>query len=243
MINKQTLTLIGPAALAGVLFAIMVLIGGLLPVRAATPTPSPSPDTEDAVLDVNAKQTIEEIKKRIEKNRSKVQGTIDDLLQKRRGFIGEVLRVTGESITVENADGTTIIALSQGVTVTKDDEAIQVDDIAVGNWAIVMGSVQDDVSIEPQFVEIYEETLQPEPKTVELGTITNINASEITLTSRSTGEKLVIELSTSTEYQNADGTEISRTDFEEDMNCLITGTISDGSIEALTVRSLAPLDV
>ena len=64
---KKTLSLVGPVALVGLLFAAMVLLGGLLPVRAATPTPSPSPETEDSILDVDEQQTIEEIKKRIEK--------------------------------------------------------------------------------------------------------------------------------------------------------------------------------
>ncbi|MFZ1721906.1 MAG: hypothetical protein WAU07_05375 [Microgenomates group bacterium] len=248
--NKLSLSTLGPVALTGVLFALLILIGAWFPVRAASPSPSPvsqeiKDDDEEKTspLDVEAQQTIDEIKKRIEKNRSRVQGTIDELLGKRRGFIGEIRRVTGESITVENGDGTTIIALSESLTLVKDGDALEVDDIAVGNWAIVMGSVQDSTSIEPQFVEVYDETLEPDPKSVTLGTITEISAKEITIVSRSTNEELTFDIVTTTDFQNADGSEIKRTDFEEDMNCLITGSLADETIEALTIRSLAPLDV
>jgi len=225
---------------------IMLLLGSFFPVRAATPTPKAQEKLEATSAaendDSQAQQTIEEIRKRIEKNRSKVQGTIDDLLSKKRGFIGEIERVTGESLTVRSTDGTTIIPITNAVSISKDTEALAVDEVAVGNWAIVMGSVSSQNAIEPQFIEIFEDSLEPTPKAVLLGSITEMKRGEISLLARNSGEEKAITVSNDTTYQNSDGSEAELSDFSEQMNCLITGVITEDGIEASTIRSLAPLD-
>lgn len=201
---------------------------------------SSSPSAEDA-------KTIEVIKKRLEKTveSARVQG-VSDTARRKHGFIGEVVRVSEETITVSNQTTTTIIPLKD-VQLLKGSKKIELTEVAVGNWATVLGFTEGtDQTFTPRVIVISATSLQPSPKLVRLGTITDIDTKKLEIKLRSSGDTEVFALTSKTSYQDNEGTKLVRADFEADTAILITGyeeQNDDGETEkfATIVRSLAPL--
>lgn len=170
----------------------------------------------------------------------KVNGAINNLLNKKVAMIGEVTRITDESITITNLSGIKILDLSNNPKIIKGSEEIAVDKIEVENWVTVLGQVEDDKFVS-HFIYVSATTLRPKAQEVMIGTITSITNSEVKVRTRSGDEEKTLKLSKFTSYQDSDGEDVYANSFSKDINILITGTNDEINTTALTLRSLAPL--
>lgn len=205
--------------------------------------------TEEAQADQEAtdssstSDSINDIKKIIKENieNSKVKGAIDNLLNRKIAILGQVTRITDETITIENIDGTRILPLDDEPEITKDGDQIDVDKVEVENWVLALGNLKED-NFSPRFIEVSTDTLRPKNQMVMIGTISEIGLKQITIIPRSEESEKTLTVSTSTVFQDFDGEEVSLSDFEEDFNVLVTGFVDDeGDVTIATLKSLAAL--
>ena len=215
--------------------SLTMLYGVLTPVSiyAQTKTDSETQEASDS-------SSIENIKKIIKDNLNSglVRGTIDNLMNRKVALIGEVSRVTDEAITVTNRLGTRIIQVTDVLSITKDGKNIEITDVAVENWILVLGKITDD-NFTPVFIEVNEDTLRPKEQFISIGTVTQITATKITIDPRNSDSEEEISLVTNTTYENSNGEEINKSLITQDITVLVTGYIDDGVMEAATVHSLA----
>ncbi len=188
----------------------------------------------------SADVTTQEIKKRIEKAilEEKVHGK-----DTRRGYFGEITRVTDDTVTVQSFDKTHIIPVdTEGLVISKDDQAIEPGDIVVGNWAIVLGELDDD-QVKAQRIIISEESLRPRSQEVFIGTITDISSRSITLIPRGSEDERRYTLSKSVKMEDAEGNEITATELEEDLNCLVVALHGedDDDLELIAIKALVSI--
>lgn len=186
----------------------------------------------------SSSESIKEIMKNADLK--KVNGAINNLLNKKVAMIGEVARITDESITITNILGTRILALNNNPKIIKNKEIIGVEKVEVENWVMVLGKLEED-NFSPHFIYVSTETLRPKNQEVIMGTITSISNSELKISNRSGNEEQTLKLSKNTNYQNSNGEEVSASNFSKDLNVLVTAFIDDSSTTVATLRSLAAL--
>lgn len=198
----------------------------------ATPSPSPTGSPTD--------QANQEIKKRIEKitETGQVNGVMSTKLSEKTGFVGEVSRLSQESLTIRQGSDTTIIPFTDTLALFSKDKKISPDDIEVGNWAIVLGSKTND-KMNPEYVLVSKTSLQPKAKFVGIGTITNISKGKITVLPRGATTEQALTITKTSKFQNDDNTDLKATDFQKDLSVVVTGFRNDdGTFSLLTVHAL-----
>jgi hypothetical protein len=209
----------------------------LTQARNSTPAAAAS---ASASPDVVNEELSKRIKKKLEEKRDQVKGVLDSLLSDKRAMIGEVSRITDDAITIQHQTGTTIIPLSKQVTLLKNNKTIAIDEIAVGNWATVLGHRERN-TIEPEFVLISTESLLPKQQIVLLGSITKESKNSLTIQPRGDEAEKTVSLTRSTVVQSANGEAATAANLSTEITVLISGYISENGIEARTIRSLAEL--
>jgi hypothetical protein len=199
--------------------------------------------TDSETEEASGSSSIESIKKIIKENLNSglVQGAIENLINRKVAMIGEVSRVTDETITLTNRLGTRIIPVSDVLSITKDGKDLSVTDIAVENWILVLGKIKDD-NFTPIFIEVSAKSFRPKNQFVTIGTVTDITATTITIDPRSSDSEKEIKLVKGTTFEGVDGEEINKSLLSEDITVLISGYIEDESMEAATVHSLAVIE-
>jgi len=200
---------------------------------------------QDSTNSANPTETTRQLKERIQRivdeKKDQIKGVIDDLSQQRTGFIGEVQRVTEESITINNQHGTRILPIDDQVTLRRNNNDIEISEIAVGDWLVVMGVEADDAFV-PLRILASSTSLRPRSHVVALGSIADISRNSLTLLSR-TGEEVEFVTNTNTSFQDNDGEEVLVSEFVEEMQVIVVG-YEDKDDKILTVvRTLAPLTV
>lgn len=201
---------------------------------------------DDTSEEASNSATTSELKKRIEKvvdeKREQIKGVLQDLLANKKGFIGEITRISEEAITVKSADNTTIIPIAESLNIMQDGKDLEVSAIEVGNWVTVLGN-KDGEGIEAEYLMVSDDSLSPKPQLVNLGSITEITRTSITITTRGTQEDRELNIVKGTEFQDVDGEEATVAEFEEDLNVLVVAVQGDKEgWDLLTVRSLAPFE-
>lgn len=228
---------IKPTLIAFLLFLTLVVSFAVtLPVTAQTKSATPAA----ATLEETAGGAIDEIKKRIEDNTSKVKGAINTLLNAKFGTIGEVQRINDGALTFQNRQGTTILVIDDTITITKNGKALPLEDIAVGNWVTVLGTKATN-DFTPKFILVSETTLRPKTQIVAIGPISEITSKAVTIIDRASGESKSFTITRSTVMQDDAGEKAVIADFEEDVTVLITGFDTETGFQLATLRSLAPL--
>lgn len=187
------------------------------------------------------KKLKERIERIVEEKRDQIQGAIDNLSQRKQGFIGQVTRVSEEAITIKNSKGTIIVPIDETVALIKGGQDISIDDIAVDNWLLVIGFVEDD-TFTPRRILVSTNTLRPRSHLVSLGTIQSLTSSELQIRSRLGDEEINFILSSKTEFQDLEGSEVSQSDFSNDLQVLVVGYQDEDNKRATVIRALATLD-
>jgi hypothetical protein len=201
---------------------------------------------EDATQGAEATDsTTQKLKERIEKiveeKKQQIQGVITDLSYTKRGFIGEIQRLTQETITIKNEKGTQIIPLNQDLKLIKAGKEILPDGIAVGDWTMVLGIVESDEFV-PKKIYVYSESLLPISRFVEIGTIQEITTKNLVIKPRSKEETIELLINTKTRYQDSAGEKAMLKNFEENMQVLLIGIEDENSKTTTVLRALAPFE-
>jgi ribosome maturation factor RimP len=215
-----------------------------------------SPSADPAVTN----SLKEQINKVIKEKKEQVKNKIKDLSQHKRGFVGQIDRVSEEAITVRHRSGSQVIPLEKSLLLVKnkaeEQESITVDDLAVDAWTAVLGyQIEDD--FEPIKVIVSEERLAPQPQKVAIGSVVSISNDELVLKTRKDEVEISFQLNQTTNYQDLAGNEITHDDLFEDVQCLVAGYKDSGddndadeaeseatetANHALLVKSLAPVE-
>jgi hypothetical protein len=191
--------------------------------------------TTQAILDrINKKLTQEE--------QEQLDKTIEQLAVKRGAMIGQVERVTEEALTITTTQGTVILATDEELEIKKSNKDIALDQIGVDDWLLVMG-VTDGTQITPEYIFVSSTTLRPKPHSVVLGTLSEINKSSLSVTSRADGEITNFNISNKTEYQDVDAKDAKLNQFSTDLTVLGIGYEEVNKTETTqvltTLRALA----
>ena len=219
-----------------ILLALFMIAIAVFPVQAATTdeaTESAQPSSSETTK--NLKERIERV---VKDKQDQIKGVIDTLSSKKRGFIGQVQRVSQEALTVKNPNGVHIISITDQVEIKKSGKSINIDDVAVDEWALIIGEMEDD-TFTPSTIEISTTSLRPKTYTVILGSVEKISSGSITIVPRATNaDTITFDLKTSTEYQDLEKNELSRTNITEDMQVLLVGYQDDDDNVATTIQTL-----
>lgn len=227
----------------GIAFTFALLLGitsisSVSAVSAQSATPGAGTEATDSA-------TTEELRKRIERvvdeRREQIKGVVEDLLGKKGAYIGQISRISEEAITVKQGETPTIIPISDTLVILQDATPLSIDKIEVGNWAIVLGTRSDN-AIEPEYLIISDLSLRPQNQLVKLGSIKNINRSQLVFIPRGTQDELTATIQRATKFQDSDGDTAAVTEFEADLSVLVTAVEGKDGWELKSVRSLAPLD-
>lgn len=210
-------------------------------VVAAT-TPASKSASNNASPSASPEETTLELKKRIEKvveeKRDQIKGVISNLLSDKKGFLGEVSRLSGEALTIKRQNGDTIILpLTEKIIILKANKKITAEDIEVGNTVTIVGYESNDQFM-PEFI-LVSTAARPKSKQVLLGTITAIARGKFTIKARGAEEEKVYIIPTKAKFENVDGATLKVTDFDEDIAVLVIATENDkNQLELSTIRAL-----
>lgn len=201
-----------------------------------------SESTDSAELDEQVRESMLERVRNVT-SREQVQGALYDLLSQKGGYMGEITRISEEAITLSTSTGSVIVPLQEGVSILEDDAIIAVDSIEVGSWATVLGNRVDE-QIEPEFVVVSEETLQPPTQRIVVGSIFEISRTALTITARDGGSETTFTIDSDSVFEDQDGEAATWQDFDADYAVLVVA-IEDPETEdefiVSTVRSMVNL--
>lgn len=208
----------------------------LQPKATVSPTPSPSPAATP--------DTTQNLKDRINKVlKEQVQGVEDQTNQKKRGFIGEVQRVTETSITLRTNKGSQILNVEGGIVIARDNKKASLDDIAVGDWAIAMGYVNDD-AFELKRLLVSSTSLRPRRYQTTIGTLEEIKSTrtsvQIIISPRFIKEKKTFVLAKTVTFQDGQGNPLTQKDLKTDSQYAVISYQDGETLTAILVRALAP---
>ena len=206
-------------------------------VQAQTATDSTETnETNDPETTKNLQERIERI---IKERREQIKGALSEIDTQRRGVIGEIQRVTEDSLTIRSQIGTEIIPLTNTVypiSILKDGEAISFDEIAVGNWLLALGTIEDD-TFQPIRLLVSDDSLRPRTRSVSIGTISDLGRTTIEIENRSGTGVSTYTTNQSTEYQDLEGEEITRADLDETMQAVVAGIVDSDTNDDNTTGS------
>ncbi len=228
------------------LLIITFLALSVVQVHAASPSPStsPRPTISPSPTAETTQETTQKLKERIERvvdeKREQIKGVLTELSKKKKGFVGEVQRVSENSITVKTRKSTQIIPLTDKVTITKQNKKIALTDIAIGDWAIVIGGFKDD-EFQPERLIISSTSLLPKPQIVMIGSVDGILRNKMTVTSRANAEKKEFLMVKASLYQDSNGDAIKATQVSTGVQALIIAQETDQGTELKAIRLLVPL--
>jgi hypothetical protein len=222
---------------SGLFMALAMVAPTRLVAQTASASASPS---GSPTLTETTQRLRERIEKIVEEKRDQVEGALDELATQRRGFIGEIQRVSSETLTVKTNKSTQILPLTPTTGITKAGKTIPVDDIAVGDWAIVIGRIVDD-EFQLDRLVISSASLRPPSQAVVLGTLSAITRSTATVQPRNQEAATQFNLVKTTTYQDIEGNSIRLTDIKADTQILAVGVNTDKGVEARVIRVLVPL--
>lgn len=224
--------------------SFMTAVGLLSPFAALAQTKTATTSTTTATNTASPSATTQNLRERIEKivdeKRDQIKGVLDEFDQKKRGTLGSVTRVSEESITVKTRKATEIIPLPSDVIIEKSGKSIKTGDIAVGDWVVVMGIIDNDTFV-PKRILVSSTSLRPATPVVSLGTISTVEKTQLKITPRSGEDAFTIITSTKTNYQDINGAKINRTDLKQDMQALVIGV--ESSANEKTARLIRVLTV
>lgn len=219
--------------------AVFFLLLSPLTVQAQTATDSATPSPE--ITTQNLKERIERV---VQEKKEAIKGAIDRLGTQKRGFIGEIQRISEETLSVKTSKGIRIVALSDpNITILKNQKAITIENISVGDWVVAMGFAEEDGTFTPRRLLISSQTLRPKDFRVELGTLVNIGKTTITLNSRKDSTNIEYTLEKSSVIQDIQGDEITLKEVTTDLQALVVSTTNEDDEQVIEViRVLSDLD-
>lgn len=186
----------------------------------------------------NLKERIERI---VEEKKDQIKGIINNLDSTKQGFIGQVTRISEETVTLKTNKATKILPINNQVELLRGTTAMKLSDVAVDNWLVVMGIIEDD-NFKPIRILVSTEDIRPKSYLVTLGTITDSDRNSFTITPRDNPEPVKIFTNTKTVFEDLRGTVIARAKVETDTQALMIAYDDDGDKIAQRIRVLTEID-
>ena len=195
--------------------------------------------------------TTEKLKERIEKiveqRKDKVEQVLGNISSQKKGFIGQVSRVSETTLTLDVIGTTRVVPFDKTVSLLKNTDSANntegketsTENISVDNWALVMGMWEDD-TLTPRKIIIFEKSPRPDTHIVSLGSLQKINKNSIKFQARGKEEVLSITLNNNTNFEDFNGEEATVSRFTEEDQALVVGYKTDKGSYATTIRALAP---
>lgn len=226
-----------------IIIALFFVLLGLVSTRLILAQIDDSKTEVDSLETEVMPSDTQPLKDRIEK-KAEEASTID---QKKKAIVGQIERVSEESLTLINSKGIQIIPVDETTQLTKAGEAIELADIAIEESAIVLGIIQEE-SFQPLKIIITEEKLLPDPQKIVIGSLVEISDNQLIIRSRETQEEITFDFVISTRFEDEAGEEINQSALFEEVQLLVAGSIiaqtdtDDETPTAAVVRSLATLE-
>lgn len=204
--------------------------------QSSAQSPSPSPTGSNSETTDNLRERIEKI---VEEQREKVQTLLGQEDRIRQGFIGEITRVSSETLALNILGATRIIPLDSTVEIVQGTTPIQPEAIEVGNWATVMGVRQQD-SFSPKKIILSRTSLRPRTPVIYLATLRDIKTNALDFQPRGLEEVMTITLTRTTQIQDNSGEETTINNFSVDDQVLLVGLRAEDRTTLTVMRALAP---
>lgn len=190
-------------------------------------------------------EITENLKERIEKvvkeKSAEIENTLTELESEKTGFIGQVERVSSEAITILTSKDQRIIAIDEDVELLKGSSNIDIEDISVDDWVLVLG-YSDGESLTPKRITVSEDSLRPRDYQVELGAIASIEDDVLTINPReNAASELEFSLTSRTKLEDIEEESITQSDLESQLQALIIYYEEDDENIATRIRVLTTL--
>lgn len=223
------------------ILSLVVALAITAKVFAQTPSVIPSPTAVSTPSPATTENLRDRIEKIVQEQKDKVQSLLGQAAVERQGFIGQVVRVSQETVTLDN-HGTTRVVPLDGVTLLQGTAPVKPETIEIGSWALVLGLKREDSFI-PKKIVFSKTSLRPHPHVVYLGSLKAIKTSGVDIQPRGSQDTLTVTLTKATKFQNNAGTATKLSSFVEDDQVLLVGVQTDDTTTAATViRALAPFN-
>ena len=196
------------------------------PLLIATNSGIPNQDT----VTQNIKDRIEKI---IDEKSEKASQNV-----KKRAFVGKVSRVTTESLSIETLRGeqNVKVSLKSTVLLFPKMQSLQLSDIEIGGFAIVMGYINSDDVLEAKRILVVQTPLFPMKKKVTIGRVIDLSTTMLSLKLRNNEEEK-IPVTKKTVYVDSQGESLKRTEVEDNAEVIvIRPNADDASASASVVR-------
>lgn len=185
--------------------------------------------------------TIDNIKKVIQEKKTEL-GTVGANLRAQRAYLARVIRVSEETLTVNNYSGNKIVPLSEDVVIQKNGKDIEVDEMIVDNWVGVYSDLVDN-NLKIKKIIVYEKDFTPKNKIITIGSIADIGKSDLEIVPRAEGENLHFSFAKDTSFQDYKGEAVELTDFYQDLQCLIVAFADkNGNYVVSTIKALSSFE-
>lgn len=217
-----------------IVFALMSVTAQSTFALTATKSASPTATSSGALNEEIIKQnTIDRIQKILDEKSEKASQAL-----KKRAFVGKVLRVTTESLSIETLRGEQNVKVSAKSTVLlfPKMQSLQLSDIEIGGFAIVMGYINSDDVLEAKRILVVQTPLFPVKKKVMIGRVIDLSTTVLSLKLRNNEEEK-ISVSKKTIYLDSQGETLKRTEIEDNVEVIaIRLNGDDASSSASVVR-------
>ena len=188
--------------------------------------PMISAQTEsEEIIEATDESTILNIKKVIQDKQVELGNSDQQTVQLKQAYLAQVNRVSAETLTITNNQVNSIIPLTDDLEIMKDEELLEIDEIAVDDWVIVYSILEEGVPTVKRVLVTDKNFSQNERKIV-LGTITELNANNLLFDSRTGENDLIFLLDKETQYFDVNGNEIGLNKFYVELQCLIVAVIN-----------------
>ncbi|MFH2118549.1 MAG: hypothetical protein ABII10_02340 [Candidatus Paceibacterota bacterium] len=218
------------------LLSIAILIVGI------TATAIKAQEVDETSTDTPSETTNtlrERIEKIVEQQKEKVESVLGEFPNQMRGFVGQVVKVSETTLTLENRGVSRIVPLNEALVLMRSGSKITADKIEIDSWALVLGKMENN-SFVPKKISFSVNSLLPKQHIVYLGSVKDITAKKLDFQPRGQEKVITTALTTKTAYQNSEGVITRSSEFVEDDQVLLIGYQDENEIIITVIRALAP---
>lgn len=197
----------------------LIALSILSPVHAASPSPSPTPQSSPASIN----EVTENLKKRLQDSLEEPESTP---LSQALAYVGVVKDMIKDTVIIEDKDGKRDVKLTDDTNILRapGNAAIKPESIRIGDYIIAIGYPGESENLNGRRLIVSADPLKVPAKTSDMGTITKLSKTSLTLSVR--GEDREVAITAKTIYKSPSGT-IEYTDLAEGDTVIYTAKIAD----------------
>lgn len=218
--------------------ALTILMTGASPVVAQTASDSSLSPAASNSADTN-QRLLERIHNAIQQHTDQIKGVISELGQKKRGFIGQIQRITQTQVTIQNPKEQEILTIAAGVDLQRDGKKVTIDDLVVGDWVIAEGYQDQNFTLKRLLV--FSHSIAPHTFTTQIGAVRSVTKTGLVILPRGTQTPVTFSLTKTTPIQDYAGNTLTQKNIQTDTQYLVISYLDDKNQPVVSlVRSLAP---